>query len=111
MYPLSLGNNFAADDLATYNSDVTQSIIYESFFERVEKFYWGEVPGSEAMEVIRECYDRVVYWRRNFFMLLNGSSGKDYIKETTRLMNSWCENTDLKEIVMTAIHIIPALLL
>lgn len=52
-----------------------------------EKFYWGERKGSEAESEISNIYDKIVYWRRNLFMLPNGATGKAYIREVTRLMN------------------------
>ena len=44
-------------------------------------------------------------------MLPNGTSGKNFIREITRLLRAWNDNTPLKEIAMKAIHVMPALLL
>ena len=44
-------------------------------------------------------------------MLPNGSTGKNFISEITRLLNAFSESTPLKSISMKAIHIMPALLL
>ena len=76
-----------------------------------ENFYWSEKPGSLVIEDIEKCYDTIVYWRRNLFMLPNGATGKLYIRETTRLLNAWYENSPSKECAMKAVHIMPALLL
>lgn len=81
------------------------------FADAPEKFYWSNVKGSEAVNDIEECYSRIVYWKRNLFMLPNGNAGKSYIRETTRLLNAWIENTPLRAIALEAIHIMPALLL
>jgi len=44
-------------------------------------------------------------------MLPNGGAGRNYIREMARLLNSWNEESPLKDIAMKAIHIMPALLL
>ena len=44
-------------------------------------------------------------------MLPNGQAGKNFISETTRLINAWAENSPLKEIAWKAVFIMPALLL
>ena len=44
-------------------------------------------------------------------MLPKGSTGKDYIKETTRLINEWVAESPIKECAMYAVHVMPALLL
>ena len=46
---------------------------------QAERFYWGEEKGSQVTKDISECYDKIVYWRRNLFMLPNGGAGKNYI--------------------------------
>ena len=76
-----------------------------------EKFWWGEMRGSTIEKDLVHIYEKVVFWRRNLFMMPNGSSGKAYIRETTRLLNSWSENSPLKDCAMRAIHVMPALLL
>lgn len=76
-----------------------------------EKFYWDDVKGRHIIEVIDECYDMIVYWRKNIFMLPNGATGKEYIGEVTRLLNAWVDNSPIGIVSMKAIHIMPALLL
>ena len=76
-----------------------------------ENFYWGEVKGSEITNMINTSYEKIVFWRRNLFMLPNGAAGKKFIREVTRLLNSWYENSPLARISMKAVHIMPALLL
>ena len=41
----------------------------------------------------------------------NGAAGKKFIREVTRLLNSWYENSALARISMKVVHIMPALLL
>ena len=78
---------------------------------QIEEFYWGNKKGSEACKDINDCYEKIVFWKRNLFLLPKGKNGKDYIKEITRLVNAWIENSPLRKCAMSAIHIMPALLL
>ena len=52
-----------------------------------QQFIWGNTLGNEEFEELKECYEKIVFWCKNLFMLPKGSSGKDYIKEITRLIN------------------------
>ena len=78
---------------------------------QAETFYWDGIKGSETVIMLKNCYEKIVYWRRNLFLLPKGSSGKNYLRETTRLLNSWVEKSPLRQCAMTAIHVMPALLL
>ena len=42
-------------------------------------------PQNQAIEELKQCYEKIVFWRKNLFMLPKGSSGKDYIKEIIRI--------------------------
>jgi len=75
------------------------------------QFMWGYLNGDKATHELKQCYEKIVYWRKNIFMLPKGSTGKDYIKETTRLINEWLADSRIKECAMYAVHIMPALLL
>ena len=76
-----------------------------------ERFYWKEVPGSIFEKDIRQAYDKIVYWRKNIFMVPSGRDGKRFIKKITRLINLWIENSPFANIALKAIHAMPALLL
>ena len=66
---------------------------------------------SEISTDINDIYEEIVFWRKNLFLLPSGKYGNEYIRETTRLLTSWVEDTPLKDIAFKAIHIMPALLL
>ena len=63
-----------------------------------EIFYWKQVPGSKK-------------WRKNILMVTSGGDGKNFIKEITRLINLWTDDSPLENIALIAIHVIPALLI
>ena len=75
-----------------------------------QRFFWGNTPGNQAIEELKECYEKIVFWRKNLFMLPKGSSGKDYIKEVTRLVNEWLVESPIRKCAMYALHVMPALL-
>ena len=53
-----------------------------------ERFYWDQIKGSVIVQDINDCYEKIVFWRRNLFMLPNGAAGKNFIREITRLLNN-----------------------
>ena len=56
--------------------------------QRIEQFYWKEVKG-EMTNMINKTYQKIDFWRKDFFMLLNGAAGKKFIRYYE--INSWCE--------------------
>ncbi|XP_066919036.1 uncharacterized protein [Clytia hemisphaerica] len=80
--------------------------------ERIpERFYWGDIKGTDFERLINNSYEKIVYWRKNLFKLPSGRTGKDFIREVTRLLNAWIEDSPLGVVSMKAVHIMPALLL
>ena len=61
-----------------------------------EQFFWGEKKGSDFTNSLNEVYERIVFWRKNLFLLPSGSSGKRFIRETTQLIHSWIDATPIK---------------
>ena len=77
----------------------------------VRRFLWGEKNGDEVAKSIETAYEKIVFWKKNLFMLHTGAAGKKYITELTKLMNSWVNDSPLKNISFKAIHVMPGLLL
>ena len=63
-----------------------------------ERFYWKEIPGSIFERDIQQVYDKIVYWGKNIFMILSGGGGKKFIKEITRSINLWTEDSPMENI-------------
>ena len=74
-------------------------------------FLWGKKLGIVFTKDLNTIYDQIVYYKQNLFKLPSGSLGKEYIRETTRLIKSWNSNSELKDIAWKCIMIMPILLL
>ena len=73
-------------------------------------FEWGDIDGKTFAEIVELIYEKVVYLKKNLFLLPTRKSGKLYIDEGMKLLNSWVEGTALRNITFKAIIIIPNLL-
>ena len=76
-----------------------------------ENFQWKNVPGSKFTHDLNYIYEHIVYWKKNLFLLTSGKAGKMFIREMTRLISAWVDDSPLKEISLKALHVMPALLL
>ena len=76
-----------------------------------EDFYWNTVPERIHQKDLEETYNQVVYWRKNIFMVPTGAARKKVIDGISRLLNLWTNGTPLKNIALTAIHVMLAPLL
>ena len=56
-------------------------------------------------------YNKVVHWRKSLFLLPSGSTGKRFIEEMTRLINSWTSRSEQDTVAMKALMVLPTLLL
>ena len=68
-----------------------------------KSYTWGNYP-SHVFEVnVSTAYEQIVYWKKNLFLLPSGKAGKQYIDETTKLMNEWFQESPLKDVTFKAI--------
>jgi len=74
-------------------------------------FKWGEFDGKEINKNFDFVYEKVVFWRKNLFMLPTGRAGKKFIDEITRLLHCWVDKSALADVAFKAIMIMPNLLL
>ena len=66
----------------------------------------------EVMRSIDKIYAKIVYWRRNVFLLPSGSTGKNFVNEMTRLIEAWNTGVSLlNDFAIKAVMIMPSLLL
>ena len=76
-----------------------------------EPFYWNEKPVTTFINELNNANKKILYWRKNLFLLPKGAAGKSFINEMTRMINAWVHDTPIKNIALKALHIMPALLL
>ena len=72
---------------------------------------WGNYPSYVFEANVSTVHEQVVYWKKNLFLLPSGKEGKQYIDETTKLMNEWLQESPLKDIAFKTTMIMPNLLL
>ena len=72
---------------------------------------WANCPSHVFEANVSTVYEQIVYWIKNVFLLPSGKAGKQYIDETTKLMNEWLQESPLKDIAFKTIMIMPNLLL
>ena len=106
--------NKKAQLLQNNESYITSSTETENNLDdetRKLNFKWNQVEGEKCFNDLNTVYDRIVYWKKNLFLLPSGHGRKQYVKELTQIINSWTNNSPLRTIVMKAIHVMLALLL
>ena len=79
--------------------------------ENIAKYRWGRVDDKTFEKDLHFIYEKIVYWRKNLFLLPTGKAGKRYIDEITRLLNAWEQDSAIKHIAFKAIMVMPNLLL
>ena len=80
-------------------------------FSPVTSFVWGERDGTLFTDDLNDAYEKIVFWRKNLFMSPTENAGKKHIKEVTRLLNAWTQDTPLRSISLKAIHTMLVLLI
>ena len=73
-----------------------------------EKFYWAERRGSEFSWDLEYAYEKIVHLRHPFFLPI-GKAGNGFIREMTKLINSWIDNTAFKLIALKSLMVMPSL--
>ena len=75
------------------------------------RYKWGRYDSYKFEGNLSLVYEKIVYWENNLLMLPSGRAGKQFIEETTKLMNEWLYGSPLKDTAFKAILIMPRLLL
>ena len=72
---------------------------------------WENTPPNQAIEELKQCYEKIVFWCKKLFMLPKGSSGKDYIKEIIKMISEWLIESSIMECATFTLHVMLTLLL
>ena len=83
---------------------ISESAKVANVFSPVTSLMWEERDGTRFTDDLNEAYEKIVFWRKNLFMLPTGKPGKKYIKEVTRLLNAWTQDTPLRSISLKAMQ-------
>ena len=75
------------------------------------QYKWGNYQDYLFERNLSLAYEKIVYWKKNLFLLPSGQAGKSFIDEMSRLMNEWIRESPLKDIAFKAIMVMPGLLL
>ena len=97
------------DTLILEVNNKSECEVENDAIREVNTFKWGTEGSRNITKYINDADEKIVFWRKNIFMLPTGSVGKKYVVETTRLLNAWSSNSPMKDIAF--IPIVPSLLL
>ena len=67
----------------TSNSNNSNGNDIPDKIESQEKFYWNLVARSTFEKDLNNAYEKIVHWKKNFFMLPSGAAGKRYVEVTS----------------------------
>lgn len=77
-----------------------------------EKLFFGKYTAEDLKNIIDLCYEVIVFFKKNFFMLPSGKVGKDFIAEMTKLVDYWNTKAEgLSNISIKMLMCMPGLLL
>jgi len=74
-------------------------------------FLWGDIPGTEFVDMINVVYDEAVHWRHNVFSVPVGKAGTQFVRELARLFQSFTDCSALEGFALKAAMLMPILLL
>ena len=73
---------------------------------RGNRIKWGEFEGEQAIrDCIKSTYEEIIKWRKNLFLLPRGKAGTDFIKELTRLLYLFIDDTKWFRVALSLVHI------
>ena len=98
------------DGIVDITSPMKDTSVENSQQEITSRSEWGKYQGAQFVKLLNAVYDKVVFWRKNIFLLPSGKSETHYTEETTRLINSWIHNSPLQDVAFKAIMVMPNLL-
>lgn len=74
-------------------------------------FVWGKLTGSDFANTLHTVYAEVVHWRHNCFHLPYGRSGKEFVRELSRLYSAYGSASALESVALKAAVVLPILVL
>ena len=74
-------------------------------------FHWGLKEASVVIQALQSAYDDMIHWRRNCFIVPNGSAGTGFVRELTKLFRAVGVGSALECIAFKAAFVACILLL
>ena len=71
----------------------------------------NNLTGEEFVRHINTAYNTIIKWRPNLLKLPTGKAGKVFIKELTKWLELFNNNSEFRSIALQVYHTLPALLL
>ena len=75
------------------------------------QYKWVRYDSYQSGENLSLVYEKIVYWKNNLPLLPSRCAEKQFIEETTKLLNEWLHDLPVKDTAFKAIMIMPSLLL
>ena len=75
-------------DLKTQPADPKLPDKPDDFIE-ISTYKWGEYTNKQLKENVLFIHEKIVYWKKNIFLLPTGKDGRCFIDEITRLIGAW----------------------
>ena len=73
---------------------------------------WGQHSEADLTQIVNGIYEEVVTFQKNLFKLPSGAAGKRFLKEKTRLIDTWTEEKQpLCKISLKMVMVMPAILM
>ena len=66
-------------------SPMENTLVDNSRQQIILRFEWGKYKEAQFVKMLNAVYDKVVFLRKNIFLIPSGKSGKQYIEEKTQL--------------------------
>ena len=81
-------------------------------FEDSPKLKWGPYEGTDMIRArVDDVFAEIVGWHKNLFLVPLGKTGKDFIKELTRLLDLFTNKTQWESVALSFVHIFIPLML
>ena len=71
------------DGIVDITSPIEDTSVENNQQEITSRFEWGKYEEAQFVKMLNAVYNKVVFWRKNIFLLPSSKCGKQYIEETT----------------------------